>query len=92
MKGQGNKQEVVNAVVQDVIHEMGRKAAIPVLLQTAHTMAEISLADPENRAKERQYKQWVKAVRAVCKRPQPVEQRIGPADAIRAQGMERALA
>lgn len=85
------KQELVNAVVQDVITEHGREAAIPLLLQAVHSMAEISLADPENKAKERQYRQWMKAVKAVCRAPKTFEQQINPADMSFARQMGIAL-
>lgn len=85
-RGQAS-QALVNAVVQDVINEQGHEAAIPMLLQTLRSMAEITLADPTSKAKDRQYRQWLKAVKAVCKEAQTFEQCICDADAIRARGM-----
>ena len=74
-----------------MIAEHGFKTAIPWLLETLTTMADISLSAPNCKKRECQYQLWSKAVKAAIDRERMLnrsfEERIGEADAIRARGM-----
>lgn len=82
-----NNQETISLVVEDVIAEHGFEVAINDLLTTVYNLGAESMADPNNREKEREFKRWVKAVRAVCKSPQTFGQLISDGDAILARSM-----
>lgn len=82
-----NNQETISLVVEDVVAEHGFEIAINDLLATVYNMGAESMADPKNREKEREYKRWVKAVRAVCKLSQTFGQLITAEDAILARSM-----
>jgi len=87
----GNTQAQVNAAVNSMIAEHGFKTAIPWLLETLATMADISLSAPDCKKRERQFEQWSKAVTTAIERERsfdrPFAERISSEDLIRARGM-----
>jgi hypothetical protein len=93
-KTSSSKQKVAE-VVDAVIAEHGFYGIIHDLLETIQRMAAISLADPDNRTKERQYRDWSDAVRAACKRQEAhasFDGQITDADALRARALGISLA
>jgi hypothetical protein len=85
-----SRKEKIELVVSDVIAEHGFGSAMNDLLPAVRNLAAISLADPENRAKEREFQMWSKAVKKVCERLQDgtaLHEGIGDSDAFHAHGM-----
>lgn len=80
----------VEEIVEVLIAKRGYHFAIDELLTTLHNLAEISLADPQNRVKEREFKMWARALETAIKRhseESAFEQRVTDSDIFRARGM-----
>jgi predicted RNA-binding protein with EMAP domain len=60
----GEHQEAINAMVGGVIAKRGYHSVIDELVAAVYNLGEISLADPENTAKMRDFDLWALAVRS----------------------------
>ena len=78
-------KQKIEAVVSHVIAEHGFSSAMNDLLPALDRLTAASLDDPDNRAKEREFRMWTKAVKDACARQ--IE-----ADAIRAHALGICLA
>jgi hypothetical protein len=56
-------REDILACMAYVLREAGPKRTPSILCQTVYQMAVISIEDPKNRAKQRQYQMWSDATR-----------------------------
>src|SRR5947209_18629722 len=57
-------QQVINSTVNALIAQRGYFAVIEKLMSEVYWRAEVSLADPEDRTKLRDFDLWAQAVRA----------------------------
>lgn len=58
-----SSQLIINSMVKELIARRGYESAIDELVAAVYNLGEISLADPENRAKLRDFDLWAHAVR-----------------------------
>ena len=80
----------IEEIVEVLIAKRGYHSAILELLTSLHNLAEISLVDPKNRIKEREFKMWAQALEFAIKRHKDesaFEQRVTDSDSFRARGM-----
>jgi hypothetical protein len=85
-----SRKQKIEAVISDVIAEHGFRSAMNDLLPAVRNLEIVALADPDNRAKEREFLMWSKAVKNACARQMDesaFDERVSAADAIQARGM-----
>jgi hypothetical protein len=76
-------QIAINAMVESLIAKRGYHSIIDQLVAAVYNLGEISLADPENSAKLRDFDMWAQAVRTAILNhdpEQPFENRVTPFD------------
>ena len=76
-------------MVDHIIAQRGYDAAIDQLIVAVYNLGEISLADPENPSKLRDFDMWAQAVRtAILKHGDPFENRLTAFDRLLAKEMK----
>lgn len=56
-------QAMINLMIEELIARRGYESAVDELVAAVYNLGEISLADPENPAKLRDFDMWAQAVR-----------------------------
>ncbi len=64
MHSQPSHQTTINSMVEELIAQRGYYAVIEELIIAIYNLGEISLDDPGNPTKFRQFEAWARAVRA----------------------------
>jgi hypothetical protein len=89
------RKQKIEAAISYMIVEQGFRSAMSDLLPAVQHLCAVSLADPDNRAKEREYMVWSNAVKSACARQTDstvFDELIGSSDAMHAHGMGISLA
>lgn len=82
-------QITINSMVDRIIAQRGYDAVIDQLIVAVYNLGEISIADPENPTKLRDFDMWAQAVRtAILRHGRPFESRLTAFDRLLAAEMK----